>query len=345
MHWETETFIWPALSWWSGTKPEISPRCAWTFFFPPGILSLLFALSLLLPLSLSIHILCRLLTPLVSQAILNSSLLFFFLSLFPPMLLLSSLFLSFSLPIPFPHLHPFSLSPYPMFPVSLFPSLSLVFRHSPPTSSSHVPHLLLFVKPGSVLGGRRITHIRGLNQIRLRLNYTNKPIKCHSKSNFCSIPHIYCKSCFSNMVLSPVPSPAPLFPPLSLLALSFSSTLSLFLIPSPTKRACSSPSPTHPTAQPASPAWDSNHISGCWSGGKSTNVGVGKLDFWLLALPLTGCTFPRKSWGLSEVICQLKALSHMISKVISSSCGLQFCDQIGSLGPDRIGFESQLCTY
>lgn len=91
------------------------------------------------------------------------------------------------------------------------------------TSSSHICHLLLFVKAGSVLGGWWITHIGGLNQIKLQVNYTNKPIKCHSKSNFHSIPHIYCKSCFLITLPSLVPSLAlSLFLSLSLLPLSSS---------------------------------------------------------------------------------------------------------------------------
>ena len=105
--------------------------------------------------------------------------------------LIALLHLSSQPPSPFSFLLP-TLPPSPPCILSAYPPASPSLSHPPSpttTPSSRACCLLLSAKAGSVLGGWWITHIRGLNQIKLWLNYTNKPIKCGSKSNFHSIPH------------------------------------------------------------------------------------------------------------------------------------------------------------
>lgn len=174
----------------------------------------------------------------------------------------SFLFLLSSFPVPslclaFISLYSISLFSPSSRPPFLFSSAAPPHLSSstPTASSSHICHLLLFVKAGSVLGGWWITHIGGLNQIKLQLNYTNKPIKRHSKSNFHSIPHIYCESCFSIILPSLVPS----------LDLSLFFSLSLLPLSSPPPDPFSLPlrqAFTHPAAHPASPTWESKYVLG-----------------------------------------------------------------------------------
>lgn len=167
--------------------------------------------------------------------------------LFPQLLLLFSLS-SLHLPLLFPFSAPpptLSLSSR-ILPPDPPSSPSLSHPTSPtPAPSSRACCLLLSAKAGSVIGGRWITHIRGLNQIKLQLNYTNKPIKCLSKSNFRSIPHIRgCKSRFSHCLLS---FPPYLSPSSSVFSLTFF-ILRRFPLPSLASSACFTQPPTRRTA-------------------------------------------------------------------------------------------------